>query len=182
MFAMGNTEKKSKNSDTEFHDMEDLSKLKNAVRALRAAMASVHPWNCSIDALESFLIQTSFCSTDLHSFDKQVSILTKFKDYVLIENANRWRDMEPFLSTRDLRATWSDFFSQKSASHQKKQSASNQQPRQQNNKKNVSYNSQSSYRPPHTQPTQQHSQPLQSGSNPSSRYQAPAHLFLDDIC
>ncbi len=39
---------------------------------------------------------------------------------VLVENVNRWRDMEPFLSTRDLRGTWSDFFSKKGLFLQKK--------------------------------------------------------------
>jgi len=100
MFSMGNTERRSKSQDSDFHDMEDLTEFKNALRVLRAAMSCVNPWNHSIDALESFLIQSSFCSSDLSGVEKQVSVLTKFTDYVLMENANRWRDMEPFLTTR----------------------------------------------------------------------------------
>ena len=123
MFALGNTEKKGRHNDADFCEMEDLSELKNAVRTLRAAMTSVHPWNRSVDALESFLIQSAFCSADLASVSKQVPVLTKFIDFVLQENANRWRDMEPFLTTRELRATWSDFYSQKAASLQKLPSA-----------------------------------------------------------
>lgn len=189
MFSMGNTTK-GKGVDADFHDMEDLSELKNALRALRAAMCSVHPWNRSVDALESFLIQSSFCSSELSSVDKQVPLLTKFIDYVLVENANRWRDMEPFLSTRDLRGTWADFYGQKASSLQRK----SHQP----SHKNFNTSKQHSFSAPSSsfssssqgqsagrsagppQPQHQH-QPLQP-SAPSSRYNAAPHLFLDDIC
>lgn len=121
MFAMGNFKEKEKNSqDSEFAELEDISELKSALRVLRGAMVCVHPWNRSVDALESFYMQTNYCSKDLAGVAKQVNILTKFTDYVLAENATRWRDQEQFLTTRDLRGTWADFFSQKSTTFSKK--------------------------------------------------------------
>ena len=187
MFSMGNTTK-GKGHDADFHDMENLAELKNALRALRAAMCSVHPWNRSIDALESYLVQSSFCSSDLANVDKQVSVLTKFVDYVLVENANRWRDMEPFLSTRDLRGTWADFFSQRGQSFQKRQpsqpsfhqkQANSQRPFSSSSSSSYSHQSQSAARPPAPQPPQPQNQPH---AQPSSRYQVNPLLFLDDIC
>ena len=38
--------------------------------------------------------------------------MVKFTDYMLGENASRWRDMEVFLSTRDIRGVWVDFLNQ----------------------------------------------------------------------
>ena len=121
MFAMGNCNNKA-GKDEEFPELEDLSELKAALRVLRGAMAYVHPWNRSIDALESFLVQTSYCSKDLSGMARQTALLSQFIDYVLVENACRWRGMDPFLDTRELRNTWADFFSQKSASFRAKQS------------------------------------------------------------
>ncbi len=91
--------------------------------------------------------------------------------------------MEPFLTTRDLRATWSDFFSQKAASLQKH--SSSQQPVRHFNVNRPPPFSSSSHQPnfsvppPSAQP--QAGQQLQPVV-PSSRYQASPHLFLDDIC
>jgi hypothetical protein len=113
MFSMGNCGSRASKSDEEFPEMENLAEFKSAIRVLRGAMLCVHPWNRSIDALESFLVQSNFCAADLAGKSKQVAILTHFTDYVLAENSNRWRGMEVFLSTRDLRNTWADFFGQK---------------------------------------------------------------------
>ena len=107
MFAMGNCVSRSQSSkDEDFPEMSDLSEFKAAIRVLRGAMAYVHPWNRSIDALENFLIQSNFGGTDLAGVAKPAAFLSQFTDYVLVENASRWRGMEPFLSTRDLRNTW----------------------------------------------------------------------------
>ena len=152
----------SSSKDPDFPELEDLSELKNAIRALRGAMVFVHPWNRSIDALESFLIQSSFCSSDLAGIDKQAQLLSRFVDYVLLENANRFRDREPFLSTRDLRNTWSDFFSCRSGSL-----ISRQKPAVQSK---VSKQFHTAKQLP------------ASGSLPSERYNVAPYLFNDDIC
>ena len=99
-------------SDDEFPEMADLSEFKAAIR-VRGAMVFVHPWNRSIDALENFLIQSNFGLSDLAGVPKPAAFLSQFTDYVLVENASRWRGMEAFLTTRDLRSTWADYISQK---------------------------------------------------------------------
>lgn len=168
MFAIGNFTSKVKddNKDSEFPEMDDISEFKTALRVLRGAMSCVYPWNRSIDALESFFIQTNYCSTDLSGAEKQVSILTRFADYVLAENGTRWRDGEVFLTTRDLRGTWADFFGQKGGSLKQFQSKKHNQSQNQNKShgQQSSYNKNFSYVLPHV------------------RYQAPPRLFEDDIC
>ncbi len=71
-------------------------------------MAYVMPGYMSIDVLEGFLIK--FCKDEIGNLEKQTSILTSFTDYVLSENANRWRNMEPFITHGELRAVWNSFF------------------------------------------------------------------------
>ena len=74
-------------------------------------MSFVMPWNLSVAALEGFLINTRFCRDEIGNLEKQASILTSFTDYVLSENANRWRNIEPFITAGELRAVWNSFFS-----------------------------------------------------------------------
>ena len=59
-------------------------------------------------------MQSNYGSAELAGVDKPASFLAQFTDYVLTENASRWRGLEVFLSTRDLRGTWQDYVSQKS--------------------------------------------------------------------
>jgi hypothetical protein len=73
-------------------------------------MSYVMPWNFSIMALEGFYLQTNYCFQDLAGVEKKAWILTKFTDYILSQNADRWRDSEPFLSTGELKAAWASFF------------------------------------------------------------------------
>ena len=173
MFAMGNCSSKA-GKDDEFPELEDLSELKAALRVLRGAMAYVHPWNRSIDALENFLIQSSFCSKDLTGMARQTGLLTQFIDYVLVENACRWRGMDPFLDTRELRNTWADFFSQKSSSYKGKQAASNS---------GGATGGGNGYR---GNQQQQHPFRGNGGNNnssmPSTSMGVPSFKFFDDIC
>ncbi len=156
----------SSTRDPDFPDLEDISEIKNALRALKGAMAFVHPWNRSIDALESFLVQSSFCSADLSGLDKQAQLLSRFVDFVLVENGNRFRDREPFLSTRELRNTWSDFFSSKSSTVGAKQRSNSH-----------------SFAKQQVKPVQ-FAQKQSPGLNqlPSDRYNVAPFLFNDDIC
>jgi hypothetical protein len=96
--------------DVTMADIAELGEFKLALRAMRAAASFVRPWDFSFLALESFLLQSNFCSVDLAGLDKQASILTQFVDYILSENSNKFRDGEPFLSTGALKASWDAFF------------------------------------------------------------------------
>jgi hypothetical protein len=69
------------------------------------------PWNHSFTGLENFIINNRFCKEDLTEIENKAQILTQFCDYVFQENANRWRDSDPFLSTGELKNTWNAFFS-----------------------------------------------------------------------
>jgi hypothetical protein len=91
-------------------DILELGEFKLALRALRTAMSFVMPWNFSVLALEGFYLQNNYCAQDLGNVEKKAWLLTKFSDYVLSQNADRWRDAEPFLSTGDLKASWASFF------------------------------------------------------------------------
>ena len=174
MFSMNNCVAKSRAADTQFPELEDLSEFKAALRVLRGAMAFVHPWNRSVDALENFFIQNNFCSSDLTGNDRQALLLSQFTDYILVENASRWRGMEPFLDTRSLRNTWADFSSQKNLSAKPKQQYQNQ--------------SKPKYQQLQIQSNNQSHQPQYQSNNstsfilPSVRHNMPAQLFKDDIC
>jgi hypothetical protein len=76
------------------------------------------------------------CRADLQGVDKPAVLLLQFADYVIIENVARWRDSEPFLTSRDLKNTWQAFYSARpqSALNKKKQDQSKQ------NGKSYSYN------------------------------------------
>jgi hypothetical protein len=100
----------SKKQEDSEEDILEVSEFKLALRAMRSAMQFVMPWNMSILALEGFFYQTNFCSQDLNNVEKRAWFLTKFCDYALALNADRWRDSEPFLSTGELKSVWSAFF------------------------------------------------------------------------
>ena len=167
MFSMGSCVAKSNQSDAEFPELEDLSKFKAALRVLRGAMAFVHPWNRSIDAIENFYIQNNLCSLDLAGSDKQAHLLTQFTDYILVENSSRWHGMESFLDTRSLRYTWVDFIGQKQLSSKQK----NTQPQKNKQQNHQGYqNNFSSFNK------------QQQVDLPGTRYNMDPKLFQDGIC
>jgi hypothetical protein len=99
---------KDTKEDLEFLEVAEFTV---ALRNIRVAMHMVHPWNMSIVALENFLLDNKMCHSDIGGLDKQSAILTRFCDYVLSENAAKWRDETPFLTYNDLVNTWRAFFS-----------------------------------------------------------------------
>jgi hypothetical protein len=122
--------KKSADEDDEFLDV---SEFKLALRVLRTAMMFVMPWNYSILALEGFFYQTNFCSQDLANVEKRAWVLSRFTDYVIGQNSDRWRDGEPFMNTGDLKAVWASFFgAQPQALMGQKQKKPDQKKNQQN--------------------------------------------------
>jgi hypothetical protein len=100
--------------------IEDLGELKLAVRAAREAMNFAMPWNRSIAALDGFFHMTNFCHTDLVGLEKPGLLLSQFIDYILWENANKWRGQEPFLSAGDIKTYWAAFFSGRPQAHLQK--------------------------------------------------------------
>ena len=175
MFSMNSCVTKSKAPDSDFPDMEDISEFKSALRVLRGAMAFVHPWNRSVDAIKSFFVQNNFCASDISGTEKQAHLLSQFCDYVLVENTSRWRGMEPFLNTRALRNTWADFVSQKSLSAKYKPQFTKGKG---NNQNTNNHNN-----PSHQQQQQQfQQQQWPTTIPPSLRYNMDPPLFKEDIC
>jgi hypothetical protein len=117
------TKKGDSDDDTDF---TEIGELQLALRTLRTAASLVSPWNLSFVAIENFLINNRFCKDDLQGLEKQAALLCQFVDYILLENANKWRDCEPFLSSGDLKNAWQAFFSARpqSALARKKQDQS----------------------------------------------------------
>ncbi len=103
----------SKNCEDDIEEIVELGEFKLALRTMRVAASMVMPWNFAYVALENFLQQTNFCSSDLQGIDQPAKLLSQFVDYVIKENANRWRDGSPFLDTGSLKATWDAFYGAK---------------------------------------------------------------------
>jgi hypothetical protein len=111
MFNINNCARaSSKKSGEGEEEIMEINEFKLALRALRTAMQFVMPWNMSVLALEGYFLQTNYCSSDLANVEKKAWFLTKFSDYVLSLNADRWRDSEPFLTTGELKGVWASFF------------------------------------------------------------------------
>lgn len=116
LFTMNNCGNKTAGSKTdsaqrssEWEEISEIGEFKVAMRTLRTAMSFVHPWNFSIAAIDGFLHQSNFCHSDISGLPNQGRLLTQFVDYVLGENANRWRGQEKFMTAGDLRNTWPEF-------------------------------------------------------------------------
>ncbi len=109
----GSTSTKPSNSNNNSKDEEDqiegLAELKLALRALRAAMSFALPWNRIADAILGFMEQSNYCNAELGGNEKQARTLTRLVDYILEENANRWRGKQAFISTGELKEAWSSF-------------------------------------------------------------------------
>ena len=112
----GNKISSSSGMVEEFKEIAELGEFKLALRVAREALSYVHPWNKSISALEGFLVQSNFCSSDLSGVEKPAATLTQFVDYIFGENADRWRAHEPFINTGELRGAWASFYSAKPTS------------------------------------------------------------------
>jgi hypothetical protein len=131
-FSLNNCSSKasSKKEDTEDEsEFSGIGELQLALRTLRTAASFVSPWNMSFTAIENFLINNKYCRDDLQGIEKQAALLCQFVDYILLENANKWRDCEPFLSSGDLKNAWQAFFSarpQSALTRKKTEQPSNQ--------------------------------------------------------
>ena len=119
--AKSSSSSSSAKQDEEFKDIMELGELKLALRAAREAQSFVFPWNKSIAAIEGFMFRTDFCSADLAGEDKPAAVLTQFVDFALTNNADKWKNQEPFLSAGDLKTLWDSFYGAKPSSKLGKQ-------------------------------------------------------------
>ena len=114
-FSINNCSSKSGRSGKDASDQDtdgeifELAEFKLALRALRTAASFVRPWDQSFLAIEGFLLQSKYCEKDTGNLDNKAMVLTKFVNYCLGQNADRWRDSEGFLTTGDLATHWASF-------------------------------------------------------------------------
>jgi hypothetical protein len=120
---------KSKNNSNEEKegDIQELPEFKLALRAMRVAFCFVRPWDHSILALEGFFEQTQYCEKETGSLDNRAGILTKFVNYCLGQNADRWRDGEGYLTTGELVIHWASFVGAMPLSSKSKQAKDKKQ-------------------------------------------------------
>jgi len=102
----------------EMSEVADLESFRSALNALREAMASALPWNRSVSAIIGFMINSSYCGSDLGANPKRGPILTEFVDYILGRNALNWENGQPFLSTDDLSHVWATWKGKRASSFQ----------------------------------------------------------------
>ena len=95
-------------------EIVDIEGFKSALNAAREAQACAMPWNRSIAAIQSFMVNTNCCYLDLQGNKQKAAILTEFVDFVLGRNALNWENRMPYLSTDDLSHVWSSWKSKRS--------------------------------------------------------------------
>jgi hypothetical protein len=108
-------------------DIQELPEFKLALRAMRVAFCFVRPWDHSILALEGFFEQTQYCEKETGNLDNRAGILTKFVNYCLGQNADRWRDGEGYLTTGELVIHWASFVGAMPLSSKSKQAKDKKQ-------------------------------------------------------
>jgi hypothetical protein len=87
-------------------DVTSFHEFKQSLRAARIAQQFTQPWNMSITALESFLINTNFLADKVIANAKGVSILSAFCNHVFLLNSQNWRSKKDFLDVVDLVSVW----------------------------------------------------------------------------
>jgi hypothetical protein len=109
--AKGHSAGKNSSAAEGLDEISEIGEFKLALRTLRTAAQFVCPWNHSFLAIEGFMLQNDFCMSELAGTDCPAATLTQFVDYILHENANRWRDLECYISTGELKGYWTSFSS-----------------------------------------------------------------------
>ena len=125
LFNINSCSTKTRDQNEDGSLFSEIGDFKLALRALKAAVHYVMPWNHSISALEGFFFQNNFCSSDTSNLERRAQTLTQFTDYVLGQNAERWRDEEAFLTAGELKTAWSTFFDGRSFATKRKEDRKN---------------------------------------------------------
>jgi len=97
-------------------EITDLKEFETCLDVARAAMAWVHPWNKSVEAIYGFMKISNYCAQDLAGRPNRAALLTGFVNYVFGRNALAWKSKGMFLTTDDLRQVWSAWFGRQASS------------------------------------------------------------------
>ena len=57
-------------------EISDIGEFRLALRTLRTAMHFIHPWNMTIEAIESFFISNNYCVAETSNLERRAQILT----------------------------------------------------------------------------------------------------------
>jgi hypothetical protein len=76
--------------------LNDMAKLKQALKNLRLAAQFVMPWNFAFVVMESFLVANDYMESELAGM-KKARVLASFVDHVFSINAGLWIQEEEFL-------------------------------------------------------------------------------------
>lgn len=110
LFNINNVSKSVKPSDSEDQfEMKTISEFVLAMRTMRAAAQFAAPWNLSFLALENFFHNTEYCKEELKNDENPARTLSQFSNFILGENANKYRDGNGFLTTGELTTYWNSF-------------------------------------------------------------------------
>jgi hypothetical protein len=84
--------------------------FQTSMRVMREAARLCMPWNSSIAALESYLINNEWLSKDIGTGQAAVRILSEFTDHIFAVNAGRWRTWRAFLDPTELGSVWTSWY------------------------------------------------------------------------
>ena len=97
-------------------DITDFEDFKNCLSAARAAIGCVHPWTKSVEAIEGFMRNSSYCAQELSGRSNRAALLTGFVNYIFGRNAFAWKSKGMFLTADELRPVWKAWFAKQSSS------------------------------------------------------------------
>jgi hypothetical protein len=109
MFNINNAAKSGKLSDSEEGEMKSVDEFILAMRTLRVAAQFVCNWNLGFVALENFFLQKKFMEEELRHDENPARTLCQFTNFIINENAGRWRDGSSFVYFGELKGFWDAF-------------------------------------------------------------------------
>jgi hypothetical protein len=109
MFNINNAGKSGKSTDTDEGDMKSVDEFILALRTLRVAAQFACNWHLGFVALENFFLSKKFMEEELRHDDNPARTLCQFSNFIINENAGRWRDGSSFVYFGELKGFWDAF-------------------------------------------------------------------------
>jgi hypothetical protein len=91
-------------------DLVHMADFTMALTNVSKVMSIVLDWNHSINALEIFLVNSSYCADKTAHLPDRAAELTAFVDHVFHANSRRWVNFQPFLDASTLPAAFLSWF------------------------------------------------------------------------
>jgi uncharacterized membrane protein YgcG len=91
-------------------DLVHMADFTMALTNVSKVMSIVLDWNHSVNALEIFLVNSSYCADKTAHLPDRAAELTAFVDHVFHANSRRWVNFQPFLDASTLPAAFLSWF------------------------------------------------------------------------